>query len=157
MLQLDVRQGETILQQLSALNQVPCSLYYFATPKIPGRQRGFFSHDMLRQFNDIYVTAFGRLIDAVAEACPAKLRVLYPSSIMLTEGMDKMEEYIMAKRLAEELCAFYNQNSKKVEISVERLPRIKTDQTNAIIPLPAQDALEVMLPLVHRIENFSAE
>jgi hypothetical protein len=32
---------------------------------------------------------------------------------------------------------------------------MKTDQTNSIIPLPAQDALEVMLPLVRRKEDFS--
>ena len=82
-----------------------------------------------------------------------KLRVFYPSSVMVTEGMDKMEEYIMAKRLAEEMCSFYNQNSKKLEIIVERLPRTKTDQTNSIIPLPAGDALEVMLPLVRRMER----
>jgi hypothetical protein len=155
MLQLDVQNSKKALKQLAKTRKGLRSLYYFATPKIPGRQRGFFSHDMLRQFTEIYVTAFGRLIDAAAEASPTKLRVFYPSSVMVTEGMDKMEEYIMAKRLAEEMCAFYNQNSKKVEIIVERLPRTKTDQTNSIIPLPAQDALEVMLPLVRRMESFT--
>jgi hypothetical protein len=61
----------------------------------------------------------------------------------------------MAKRLAEEMCSFYNQNSRKLEIIVERLPRTKTDQTNSIIPLPAGEALEVMLPLVRRMESFT--
>ena len=156
MLRLNVQSGEQAVRRLSTSRKGLRSLYYFATPKIPGRQRGFFSHDMLHQFNEIYVTAFGRLIDAATGVCPTKLRVFYPSSVMVTEGMDKMEEYIMAKRLAEELCSFYNQNSKKLEIIVERLPRLKTDQTNSIIPLPASDALEVMLPQVHRMENFSA-
>ena len=110
---------------------------------------------MLGRFNDIYVTAFGELVDALAESCPQKLRIFYPSSIMVTEGADKMEEYIMAKRLAEEMCSFYNRHSKKVEIMVERLPRLKTDQTSAIIPLPAEDALKVMAPLVARMEDLS--
>jgi hypothetical protein len=131
------------------------SLYYFATPKIPGRQRGFFSHDMLRRFIEIYVTSFGRLIDFAAGVSPTKLRVFYPSSVMVSEGMDKMEEYIMAKRLAEEMCDFYNQNSKKIEIVVERLPRMKTDQTNSIIVLPSSEVLEVMLPAVRRMESFA--
>jgi acyl dehydratase len=157
MLQLNVQSCQQVVRRSARTKKGLRSLYYFATPKIPGRQRGFFSHDMLRQFNEIYVTAFGRLIDVAAEVCPTKLRVFYPSSIMVTEGMDRMEEYIMAKRLAEEMCSFYNQNSRKLEIIVERLPRTKTDQTNSIIPLPAEDALEVMLPLVRRMENFSTE
>ncbi len=154
MLRLNVESCRQAIRRLAKSRKGLRSLYYFATPKIPGRQRGFFSHDMLRRFNEIYVTSFGRLIDVAAEAWPAKLRVFYPSSVMVTEGMDKMEEYIMAKRLGEELCSFYNQNSKKLEIIVERLPRTKTDQTNSIIPLPAGDALEVMLPLVRRMESF---
>ena len=155
-MRLDVQNSQDVGKELAANGNVLRSLYFFATPKIPGRQRGFFNHDMLRQFTEIYVTAFGRLIDTLADLCPTKLRVFYPSSIMLTERMEKMEEYIMAKRLAEEMCAFYNQNSKRLEISVERLPRIKTDQTNSIIPLPADDALQVMLPLVQRLEHFTA-
>jgi len=155
MMRLNVQSCQQAVRRLAKSRKGLRSLYYFATPKIPGRQRGFFNHDMLHQFNEIYVTAFGRLIDAAAEACPTKLRVFYPSSVMVTEGMDKMEEYIMAKRLAEEMCSFYNQNSRKLEIIVERLPRTKTDQTNSIIPLPAGDALEVMLPLVRRMESFT--
>jgi acyl dehydratase len=155
-IQLDVQASPPAIRRLIKSKTGLRTLYYFATPKIPGRQRGFFNHGMLHQFNEIYVTAFGRLIDAVAETCPTKLRVFYPSSIMVSTGMDKMEEYIMAKRLAEELCSFYNQNSKKVEIVVERLSRAKTDQTNSIIPLPAENALEMMLPLVRRMERFPA-
>jgi hypothetical protein len=155
MLQLDVQGSRQVVRKLAQARKGLRSLYYFATPKIPGRQRGFFNHDMLARFNEFYVTDFGRLIDAAAEACHAKLRILYPSTVMVTEGMDKMEEYIMAKRLAEELCSFYNQNSKKVEIIVERLPRMKTDQTSSIIPLLARDALEVMLPIVRRMENLA--
>jgi acyl dehydratase len=152
MVQMDVQNIPRALRQLGKTAKSLRTLYYFATPKIPGRQRGFFNHDMLAQFNAVYVTAFGRLIDAVAEAVPDKIRVFYPSSVMVTEGMEKMEEYIMAKRLAEEMCAFYNKHSKKIEIIVERLPRLKTDQTRSIIPLPAGDTLEFMLPRVSRVE-----
>jgi hypothetical protein len=155
MVQMDVRHIPRALRQLGKTARSLRTVYYFATPKIPGRQRGFFNHDMLEQFNAVYVTAFGRLIDALAESVPEKIRVLYPSSIMVTEGAEKMEEYIMAKRLAEEVCAFYNAHSKTIEIVVERLPRLKTDQTSSIIPLPAGDALGFMLPLVSRVETSS--
>jgi hypothetical protein len=67
--------------------------------------------------------------------------------------MREMAEYAMAKRVGEELCAFYNQHAKEVEIIIERLPRIRTDQTSTLMPVPAEDALDVMLPLVRRMEN----
>jgi acyl dehydratase len=153
MMPLDVAACDQAIRQWPTDIDPPQSLYYFATPKIPGRQRGFFSHDMLQNYNEIYVTAFGRLVDLVAETFQAKLKVFYPSSVLVDQGQRGMEEYIMAKRLAEEMCSYYNQHSRKIEIVVERLPRIKTDQTSALIPLPAEDALEVMLPLVRRMEN----
>jgi NADP-dependent 3-hydroxy acid dehydrogenase YdfG len=151
-LQLDVRRGETFIQQLSAAKQMPRSLYYYATPKIFGRRLGFFDHDRLREFQDVYVTSFGRLIDSVVAACPTTLRVFYPSSVAVTETMREMTEYAMAKRAGEELCAFYNRHTKQIEIIVERLPRIRTDQTSTLLPVPAEDGLEVMLPLVRRME-----
>jgi hypothetical protein len=151
-LQLDVRRGETFLQQLSASKQMPRSLYYFATPKMFGRRRGFFDHDLLRDFLEVYVTAFGRLVDGAAVNCPTPFRVFYPSSVAVTETLREMAEYAMAKRAGEELCAFYNQHAKQIEIIVEHLPRIRTDQTSTLLPVPAEDGLKVMLPLVSRVE-----
>jgi acyl dehydratase len=154
-LQLDVLRGETLIQQLFAGKQRPRSLYYYATPKIFGRRRGFFDHDMLREFQEVYVTAFGRLIDTAAKNCPTTFRVFYPSSIAVTEPIRELAEYALAKRAGEELCAFYNTHSKQIEIIVERLPRIRTDQTSTLLPVSAQDSLTVMLPLVCRMESLS--
>jgi acyl dehydratase len=151
-LQLDVRHREQ-LEKLGQRKDAFRSIYYFATPKIFGRRRGFFSHDALREFNEIYVTSFGRLVDTVASESDAKLRVFYPSSIAATENMREMAEYAMAKRLAEDMCAFYNRYSDRSEIIVERLPRIKTDQTNTLLPYPSEDAVVVMLPIVERVET----
>lgn len=151
-LPFDVRQCDILIERLSAAKLVPRSLYYFATPKIFGRRRGFFDHDLLHDFEEVYVTAFGRLIDGLAANSSMPLRVFYPSSIAVTETMREMAEYAMAKRVGEALCAFYNQHSKQIEIIVERLPRIRTDQTSTLMPVPAEDALDVMLPLVRQIE-----
>jgi MaoC like domain len=153
-LQLDVRSCQRVVRQLRKSRQAPRSIYYFATPRIFGRRRGFFSHDTLREFNEIYVTAFGRLLDAATDPGLPKLNVFYPSSVAVTESMREMTEYAMAKRLAEEMCSFYNQHSKQVEIVVERLPRIKTDQTGTLVPFPAESAIDVMLPIVRRVEKI---
>ena len=153
-LQLDVRSCQRVLRRLRKSTYAPRSIYYFATPRIFGRRRGFFSHDILRAFNEIYVTAFGRVIDAAAAPGPTKLRVFYPSSVAVSEGMREMAEYAMSKRLAEEMCSFYNQHSNLVKIVVERLPRVKTDQTATLVPFPAESAVDVMLPIVRRVEKM---
>ena len=150
-LRLDVRDHQ--LDNLSQRKDALRSIYYFATPKIFGRRRGFFSHNGLREFNDIYVTSFGRLIDTVAAGRDSKLRVFYPSSVAVKEQLREMAEYAMAKRLAEELCAFYNRYSDRIEIIVERLPRVKTDQTHTLVPVPSEEALDVMLCIVELVET----
>lgn len=151
-LQLDVRDAERPILQLTSKGLTPRSLYYFATPRIFGRRRGFFDHDLEREFHEIYVTAFGRLLDCVVASGSTRLRVFYPSSIAVTETMREVAEYAIAKRAGEEMCEFYNRYAKQIEIVVERLPRIRTDQTSTILAVPSEDGLEVMLPLVHRME-----
>jgi acyl dehydratase len=153
-MQLDVRQSEVFIRELAAAKLAPHSLYYYATPKIFGRRRGFFDHERLREFQEVYVTAFGQLVDALAVMCPATFRVFYPSSIAVTENLRELAEYAIAKRTGEELCAFYNQHAKQIKILVERLPRIRTDQTSTLMPFPAEEGLDVILPLVCRVENF---
>lgn len=146
-LRLDVRAAE-----LDALPAVPRSLYYFATPKIFGRRRAFFDYELLRDFEDVYVTSFGRLIDKLTAGNGAMVKVFYPSSVAVDEPIRALAEYAMAKRLGEELCDFYNRYSTQVEILIDRLPRIKTDQTSTLMEVPAEDAIDVMLPLVSRLE-----
>lgn len=152
---LDVRRPAGALRRLFSGKRAPGSLYFFATPKISGQRRGFFEHGMLAEFNEYYVSAFGRLLDAALAVSSARLRVLYPSSIFVTEGPREMIEYAISKRAGEELCAFYNRYSGKVEITVERLPRMKTDQTMTLLPSQAEDALAVMAPIVQRVEQVT--
>ena len=151
-MKLDVRNGDTLIRQLSAAKRMPRSLYYFATPRIFGRRRSFFDHDLLREFQDFYVTAFGRLIDAVSTPCSTKLRVFYPSTVAVTETMRELAEYAIAKRDGEEMCEFYNRHAKRIEILVERLPRIRTDQTSTLLSIPAEEGLKVMMHMVFRME-----
>jgi acyl dehydratase len=153
-LQLDVRHCQLLVRRLRKKQTAPRTIYYFATPRIFGRRRGFFSHDILREFNEIYVTAFGRLLDAAATAGSPKLRVFYPSSVAINDGMRETAEYAMAKSLGEQMCAFYNQYSRQIDIVVERLPRTMTDQTSTLLPFPAENAVDVMLPIVRLVEKL---
>jgi hypothetical protein len=131
----------------------PRTIYYFATPHIFTRRRSFFSPELLRNFMDYYVIGFSRLIEAAASASKAKLRVLCPSSVAVNENLRELAEYAMAKRAAEDLCAFYNRSSDNIQCIIERLPRINTDQTATLVELPYEDGARVMLPIVRRVEH----
>jgi hypothetical protein len=150
-LQYDIR-----LNGIPKLPAAPRSLYYFATPKI-FRRRGFFDHELLRDFEEVYLSAFGHLIDNIAANGPTKLAVFYPSSIAVSEPMRELAEYSIAKRAGEEMCEFYNRHSESIRILIERLPRIRTDQTSTMLTVPAAEALTVMLPLVQRVEALREE
>jgi hypothetical protein len=52
------------------------------------------------------------------------------------------------------MCSFYNQYSRQIDIVVERLPRTMTDQTSTLLPFPAENAVDVMLPIVRRVEKL---
>ena len=154
-IRLDVRRSLASVRQLFRGAMAPRSLYYFATPKISGRRRSFFSYDMLEEFNEYYVSAFGHLIDTASAVTKTKLRVFYPSSAFVEEGTRETAEYSISKRAAEEVCAFYNRYSDKVRIIIERLPAIRTDQNIALLPVALDDALKVMLPIIRRMEEVS--
>ena len=49
---------------------------------------------------------------------------------------------------------FYNQYSGQIEVVVERLPRTKTDQTSTLLPISGENAADVMLPIVERVEKL---
>jgi hypothetical protein len=154
-IQLDVRHCKSMLQKLFKAREAPNSIYYFATPQIAGRRRGFFDQKLLQEFLTYYVNAFADLLAAVDGASPHTVRIFCPSSIFVEEHQAEMTEYAIAKRASEELCAHYNRSSQKLRILVERLPRMRTDQTNALVEVPAEEAAPIMLPIIRKMADAS--
>ena len=153
---LDVHHVVAPIRKLFRKSSAPGSIYYFATPKISSVRRGFFNEQTLADFNEFYVSNFKRLLEAALAISKSKLRVLYPSSVFVTETPREMIEYAISKRTGEDLCAYYNRyRAENVEIIVERLPRLKTDQTMSLLPTNVEDTLTVMAPLVKRVEGVN--
>ena len=67
-----------------------------------------------------------------------------------------MVEYSMAKAAGEILCEGINRSAGRVRVVVERLPRLLTDQTATVPPVAAGDPLEVMLPVIRRVQTFDS-
>ncbi len=128
------------------------SCYYFATTKIFQRKSEQFEPARLRGFLDYYVDGFFNLCAALAEQ-NAGVAVFYPSSTALDAATAGIAEYAMAKAAGETLVRQLNTFLPGVHAISHRLPRIATDQTATVGVASAQDALDVLLPIVHEVQQ----
>jgi hypothetical protein len=64
--------------------------------------------------------------------------VFCPLSVTVEEHPRELTECAMARRMAEDLCV------DDVRCIGERLPRLRTDQTAALVDLPSQDGARIV-------------
>jgi NAD(P)-dependent dehydrogenase (short-subunit alcohol dehydrogenase family) len=134
-----------VAAQLKDTPEAFTHLYYFATPQIGRQAAKVYDRKTLDQFLAVYVDGFAAVWDALT-ARP--LSIFYPSTVFIQERPKGMTEYVMAKLAAEMLCADLARSAPGVSIMVPRLPRILTDQTATTPPVPAEDPVEALLPLL---------
>ena len=135
--------------QLAAMGAGFTHVYYFPTPRIFGPSGALYDRSRLRAFEEAYVDGFYDLTMALlADHRPKDLNLFYPSSSAVSERPKGMTEYSMAKAAGEVLCADLMRAFPGLSVSVARLPRIQTDQTATVPPVPAATSLDVMLPLI---------
>ena len=116
------------------------ALYYFATPPIQPSGPGI-DPDQLRTYMDFYVFAPFRLMSALSRTMT---HCFYPSTVFLDTHQREFREYCIAKAAGEEMVRHFASNAKKVAI-IPRLPRLATDQTQALTPRREAEATTVML------------
>jgi hypothetical protein len=148
---LQYRVGEDPVAQMGDLNASFTHAYYFATPRIFGPSAAVYSRIRFLKFVEIYVDGFLDLAMALlARHSPKSLTLFYPSSVAVAERPKGMTEYSMAKAAGEVLCADLMRGYPGLEIAMPRLPRIRSDQTATVPPVPAAEPLDVMLPLLRK-------
>jgi hypothetical protein len=134
--------------QLEGLTFAPTHVYYFATGPI-GAGAGPYLRSRLESFLAIYIDGFHDLVTALLARYPGQpLRVFYPSTIFVEERPAGLAEYAMAKAAGEILATDLARAHRGLSIEVHRLPRVLTDQTAVVPPVPAADPLSVMAPLL---------
>jgi hypothetical protein len=119
-------------------------LYYFATPFIFGAQKGTFSSDLFRMFNNYYVNGFFSTVQVIQKQAKELRAVFYPSSVAIDELSPGMAEYVSSKIAGETLCGYLERIYKNLTIYKPRLPRLATDQTVSLLPVQNEDPVEVM-------------
>jgi hypothetical protein len=122
------------------------AIFYYPSPKILGSN--VFDKVLFRKFCYYYVEQFCALIKEVKSRTTRKVIVFYPSTVYIDEKTTGLTEYIMAKVAGEFLCETLNKEFKDINIYIERLPRLQTDQTLNIQNYPAQSVSEVMFPIL---------
>lgn len=147
-LPLTVSDATSLPPGLPGINQ----LYYFATPKIFGKRTSQFDETLYQKFLTVYVNGFESICKQLI-ASGNRYSVLYPSSIAIEQPLPELAEYAKAKAEGEALCMRLNTDRSRLDILMPRLPRTATDQTQALLQIPAADPVEVMLPLIRRMAD----
>jgi acyl dehydratase len=139
--------------QLAGLAAAPTHAYYFATPKIFGAQSALFARARLDTFLNVYVDGFLNLAEAL-RARRRDVSLFYPSSVAVTERPRGMLEYAMAKAAGETLCAEMNQALPPLHVTVDRLPRLRSDQTASVIGGSLPSPAGRLLPFVRETQSW---
>ena len=141
--------------QLSGLTAAPTHAYYFATPKIFGAQSALFARARLDAFLNVYVDGFVNLAEAL-RARRKDVSLFYPSSVAVAvaERPRGMLEYAMAKVAGETICAEMNEAWPPLHITVDRLPRLRTDQTASVIGGSLPSPAGRVLPFVRETQSW---
>jgi acyl dehydratase/NAD(P)-dependent dehydrogenase (short-subunit alcohol dehydrogenase family) len=140
-------------EQLHTVGAVDCA-YYFATPKIFQRKSTLYEPEKLHTFLGYYADGFYGLCTALAEAGSGTVAVFFPSTVAIDESTGTTAEYAMAKMAGEILAKHLNEFASNVHVLSRRLPRILTDQTATVGVASADNALDVMLPIVYEVQRM---
>ena len=81
-------------------------------------------------------------------------RFFYPSSVFVADRPRGMLEYAMAKAAGETLCAEMNQAWPPLHVTVDRLPRLRTDQTASVIGASLPSPAGRLLPVVRETQSW---
>jgi hypothetical protein len=109
----------------------------------------------LDEFIQVYVKAFYDCCRFFEER-ELSLTAYYPSTVFVERQLPGLAEYSMAKMTGEILCSYMNSSNGRIHVIVDRLPRLLTDQTATLPPLKSADPLEIMLPVVRRVQSAPA-
>jgi hypothetical protein len=139
--------------QLAMLGVAPTHAYYFATPTIFRAQSALFARARLDAFLDVYVDGFLSLVQAL-RARRSDVSLFYPSSVFVAERPRGMLEYAMAKAAGETLCQEINAAWSPLRVTVDRLPRLPTDQTASLTETEFASPVDCLLPVVREVQSW---
>lgn len=119
---------------------------YFATPHIRPNRDKLLNVNLLADLVEFYAVGLLRTFEVFLPHLASQTTLCMPSTIFIDKPDPTFREYTSAKYVAEMLM---DQLSKSgIRVIYPRLPRLRTDQTNAIMDVGALDPLQPMIELL---------
>jgi len=137
---------------LSSIPHSPTHGYYFAAPMIAEPASQFFDVERLRNLERFFLSGFWEFASEM-RAKHAEARLFYPSTVYVERWPKGLAEYAMAKAAGELLCTEINAQLAPLTVIAARLPKLQTDQTAVLYQTEHADSIEVLLPLVNKVQR----
>ena len=131
----------------------PTHVYYLATPHITKPATRVYDRARLDEFFASYIDGFYNLVVELRGRQPA-LSAFYPSSVAVDKRPVGWTEYSMTKVAGELMCEEMNRQLAPLHVTVNRLPRLATDQTATVMPTETASMLDTMLPIVREVQSW---
>lgn len=119
-------------------------VYYFASPKIMANTSETFDRGLFDKYVDFFVSPLPVILALLKERLDESFSFYWPSTSFIDEPEPGFKEYAAAKAAGEATCRYLAANAPKARFSAPRLPRMKTDQTQSVIPLAVADPVRVL-------------
>ena len=130
------------------------SIYYFATPNIKGTKSIELDKNLLDLYNSFYSIYFSRLLRLLKKyVFNNEIKIFYPSTIFIDQGKENLMEYVLSKKNAEAYIESINYKLNNINIIVDRLDMLNTDQNNSVFSVKTKDPLIVMNDVVLRMNK----
>ena len=143
-------QFDVNVQDPSAINRMiefgPTHLFYFATPHIAKQTDHAWNQSLYNDFITTYVDQFKSLINSLDLSA-----IFVPSSTFITSNETGFAEYIKAKTATEDFCDSWSSQHPNVNLVIERLPPLVTDQTSEKMGNNSEKNLDVLLPIIKKM------
>ena len=143
-------QFDVNVQDPSAINRMiefgPTHLFYFATPHIAKQTDHAWNQSLYNDFITTYLDQFKSLINSLDLSA-----IFVPSSTFITSNETGFAEYIKAKTATEDFCDSWSSQHPNVNLVIERLPPLVTDQTSEKMGNNSEKNLVVLLPIIKKM------
>jgi hypothetical protein len=130
-------------------------LYYFATPKITNSSPGAFSIERFNHLLEFYALGTAKTAAWLSSRALRGGCFWYPSTIFLDQPHSGFAEYTAAKACGEALCTRLGIEMAPMRFVVARLPRLPSDQTQALTALKLEDGVSAIYSALRQCELSS--
>ncbi len=132
--------GEGDLASLAPVTDI----YYFASPKIVANMTETFDSALFEHYMDFFVRPLPAVLALLQDHLDEEFSFYWPSTSFIDEPEPGFQEYVNAKTDGEACCQMLAGNAPKARFSMPRLPRMRTDQTQSILPLALADPVQIL-------------